>query len=114
MTLFKLIHLLAVLIWVNGIFFAHAVLRPSAAPPPATECGVPPFLQLGMGCSWRDTGHLICLYGGITRVACHVHIMLALGLVMMADTQAGHAESGAGVADCLHCGDRYGAVIGSG
>ena len=30
MTLFKLIHLLAVLIWVGGMFFAYVVLRPAA------------------------------------------------------------------------------------
>ena len=30
MALFKLIHLLAVLIWIGGMFFAYVVLRPAA------------------------------------------------------------------------------------
>ena len=30
MSLFKLLHLLAVLLWVGGMFFAHFILRPAA------------------------------------------------------------------------------------
>ena len=30
MTLFKLIHLISVVIWVGGMFFAYVVLRPAA------------------------------------------------------------------------------------
>ena len=31
MALFKLFHLLAVVVWVGGMFFAYMILRPSAA-----------------------------------------------------------------------------------
>jgi len=64
MTLFKLIHLLAVLIWVGGMFFTHLVLRPAAV-----ETLEPPqrlklldavfrrFFNWVWGRGRRDTGH---------------------------------------------------------
>jgi len=93
MTTFKLIHLLAVLIWVGGMFFAYVVLRPAAA-----EALEPPqrlrlwnavlrrfFNWVGgaIGAILITGLYLIYQYGSITHVARHVHIMLALGLVMM-------------------------------
>lgn len=93
MTPFKLIHLLAVLVWVGGMFFAYVVLRPAAA-----EALEPPQrLRLWNAVlrrffNWAGgaigailiTGfYLIYQYGGITHVASHVHIMLVLGLLMM-------------------------------
>jgi len=93
MTTFKLIHLLAVLIWVGGMFFAYVVLRPAAA-----ETLEPPqrlrlwnavlrrfFNWVGgaIGAILITGFYLIYQYGSITHVARHVHIMLALGLVMM-------------------------------
>ena len=93
MTPFKLIHLLAVLVWVGGMFFAYVVLRPAAA-----EALEPPQrLRLWNAVlrrffNWAGgaigailiTGfYLIYQYGSITHVASHVHIMLALGLLMM-------------------------------
>ena len=93
MTPFKLIHLLAVLIWVGGMFFAYVVLRPAAA-----EALEPPqrlrlwnaVLRRFFNWVWAAicvilvTGlYLIYQYGGIAHVARHVHIMLALGLLMM-------------------------------
>lgn len=94
MTLFKLIHLLAVLIWVGGMFFAYVVLRPAAVE--ALEA--PQRLRLWdavlrrfFNWVWVAVGtilvtglYLIYLYGGIAHVAYHVHLMLALGLLMMA------------------------------
>lgn len=94
MTLFKLIHLLAVLIWVGGMFFAHLVLRPAAAE--ALEA--PQRLRLleavfrrFFNWVWGASGtilvtgfYLAYLYGGIAHTARHIHIMLALGLAMMA------------------------------
>ncbi|MCR4297605.1 MAG: CopD family protein [Gallionella sp.] len=94
MTPFKLIHLLAVLIWVGGMFFAHLVLRPAAVE--ALE--LPQRLRLWDAvlrrffnwvwaaiCVILVTGlYLIYQYGGIAHVARHVHIMLASGLAMMA------------------------------
>jgi len=93
MTPFKLIHLLAVLIWVGGMFFAYVVLRPAAA-----EALEPPqrlrlwnaVLRRFFNGVWSAIGvilvtglYLIYQYGSITHVARHVHIMLGLGLVMM-------------------------------
>ena len=93
MTPFKLIHLLAVLIWVGGMFFAYVVLRPAAG-----EALEPPqrlrlwnaVLRRFFNWVWAAicvilvTGfYLTYQYGGIAHVARHVHIMLALGLLMM-------------------------------
>lgn len=93
MTPFKLIHLLAVLVWVGGMFFAYMVLRPAAG-----EALEPPermrlwnavlrrfFNWVGgaIGAILITGFYLIYQFGGITHVASHVHIMLALGLMMM-------------------------------
>lgn len=93
MTLFKLIHLLAVLIWVGGMFFAYVVLRPSAVevlePPQRLRLWDAVFRRF-LNWVWGAVGvllvsglYMVYLYGGIAHVARHVHIMLALGLVMM-------------------------------
>ena len=94
MTLFKLIHLLAVLIWVGGMFFTHAVLRPSAAEtlePPQRLRLLDAVFRRFFNWIWGAVGailvtglYLIYLHGGIAHAARHVQIMLALGLVMMA------------------------------
>ena len=94
MTLFKLIHLLAVLIWVGGMFFAYVVLRPAAVealePPQRLRLWDAVFRRF-FNWVWIAAGailvtgfYLIYLYGGIAHTARHVHIMLALGLAMMA------------------------------
>src|SRR5574340_616142 len=94
MTLFKLIHLFAVLIWVGGMFFAHMVLRPAAAEtldPPLRLRLLEAVFRRFFNWVWGATGailvtgfYLMYLYGGIAHTARHVHIMLALGLAMMA------------------------------
>lgn len=92
MTLFKLIHLLAVLVWVGGMFFAYMVLRPAAV----DVLQPPERLRL-----WNDVFHrffnwvwgavllilatglyMIYQYGGMAHAPVFVHIMLLLGLVM--------------------------------
>ncbi|MDP1996099.1 MAG: CopD family protein [Gallionella sp.] len=93
MTPFKLIHLLAVLIWVGGMFFAHLVLRPAAVEalqPPERMRLWNAVLRRFFNWVWVAIGailvtglYLIYLSGGITHVARHVHIMLVLGLLMM-------------------------------
>jgi len=93
MALFKIIYLLAVLIWVGGMFFAYVVLRQ------ATAEALDPSQRLRLWAAvlhrffnwvWAAVGiilitgfYLIYLYGGIAHVSRHVHAMLALGLVMM-------------------------------
>lgn len=93
MTLFKLIHLLAALVWVGGMFFAYAVLRPAAveALQPSERMRLwNAVLRRFFNWVWAAIGvilitgfYLIYQYGGIAHVARHVHIMLASGLVMM-------------------------------
>lgn len=89
------LHLLATLIWVGGMFFAFVCLRPSLA---ATE---PPVERLRL---WRRVfarffpwvwlsivSLLISGFwmvfkplGGFANAGTHVHIMMTVGLVMMA------------------------------
>jgi uncharacterized membrane protein len=93
MTLFKLIHLLAVLIWVGGMFFAYVVLRPAAVdvlePPQRLSLWNVVFRRFfvwvwGAVAALLVSGfYLIYLYGGLAHVARHIHIMLAMGLLMM-------------------------------
>lgn len=94
MTLLKLIHLLAALIWVGGMFFAYVVLRPAAVavldPPQRLRLWDAVFLRF-FNWVWGAVAvllvsglYMVYLYGGIAHVARHVHIMLILGLAMMA------------------------------
>lgn len=93
MTLFKLIHLLAALIWVGGMFFAYVVLRPAAVevlePPQRLRLWEVVFRRFfvwvwGAVATLLASGlYLVYLYGGIAHVARHIHIMLAMGLAMM-------------------------------
>lgn len=93
MTLFKLIHLLAALIWVGGMFFAYVVLRPVAVevlePPQRLRLWDAVFRRFfnwvwGAVAALLVSGlYMIYLYGGMAHVARHVHIMLVLGLAMM-------------------------------
>lgn len=93
MALFKFIHLIAVLIWVGGMFFAYMVLRPATAEAldlPQRMNLWSAALRLFFNWVWGSVGvilitgfYLIYLYGGIAHVSRHVHTMLALGLVMM-------------------------------
>lgn len=93
MPLFKLIHLLAVLVWVGGMFFAYVVLRPAAVetldPPQRLRLWDAVFRRFFQWV-WGAAGALLVsglymtyLYGGMAHVARHVHIMLVLGLAMM-------------------------------
>lgn len=85
-----LIHLLAVIVWVGGMFFAHVCLRPVAAaqlPPPQRL----PLLVAVLGRFFAAVGvALLLLWGsGLVRFAqvgaaipAHWHAMLGLGSVM--------------------------------
>ncbi|OIR17441.1 copper resistance protein D [mine drainage metagenome] len=93
MTLFKLIHLVAVLIWVGGMFFAYVVLRPAAVdvlqPPERLRLWNNVFRRFfnwvwGAVAAILASGlYMIYLYGGMSGVPRFVHIMLLLGLIMM-------------------------------
>jgi uncharacterized membrane protein len=88
-----LVHILAAVIWVGGMFFAHQMLRPAAA-------GLEPAQRLPL---WRRVfarffpwvwASIIALlasgfamviwgFGGFAFVGAHVHVMMAIGIVMM-------------------------------
>ena len=93
MALFNLLHILAVVIWVGGMFFAYMVLRPSALevlPPPERLrlwdrvftrffrwVWLAIFLLLVSGF------YMIYLLGGIAHAPHYVHWMLLLGIAMV-------------------------------
>jgi len=94
MAFFKLIHLLAALVWVGGMFFAYVVLRPAAVevlePPQRLRLWDAVFLRF-FRWVWAAVGvllvsgfYMIFLYGGFFSAPSHVYVMLALGLAMMA------------------------------
>ncbi len=90
---FKLLHLLSVLIWVGGMFFAYVLLRPAIVetlePPQRLRLWNAVFRRFFIWV-WgtiatlviSGTG-LIVLYGGMTQVAPHVHLMLLLAMIMI-------------------------------
>ncbi len=93
MAILKLLHILSIVIWVGGMFFAYMVLRPSAAailqPPERLQLWDDVFkrffrwvwltvaLVLGSGL------FMIMLYGGMALVPRYIHVMLLLGIVMI-------------------------------
>src|SRR5512135_1558720 len=92
MTLFKLIHLISVLIWVGGMFFAYMVLRPAAVdvlqPPERLRLWNNVFSRF-FNWVWGAVGlilatgfYMIYQYGGMAHAPHYVHVMLLLGLVM--------------------------------
>lgn len=93
MTFFKLLHLLAVLIWVGGMFFAYVVLRPAAVdvlqPPERLRLWDNVFHRFfkwvwgAIGTILATGLYMIYQYGGMAHVARYIHVMLLLGLVMM-------------------------------
>ncbi len=89
-----LLHMLAAVAWVGGMFFAYMVLRPVAA----TQLEPPQRLTLWAGVLGRffpwvfaaittilATGYWMALvfFGGFDAVGLHVHIMVWSGNVMM-------------------------------
>lgn len=93
MQLARWLHLLGVVVWVGGMFFAHVALRPSVqalAPPerlPLLSATLTRFLAwvaaavlaiLGSGLT------MIALLGGVAAVGRYVHVMAGIGIVMIA------------------------------
>lgn len=93
MLFLKLFHLLAVLIWVGGMFFAYVVLRPAAVevlqPPERLRLWNNVFARffvwvwLAIAVLLLTGLVMISLYGGMAHVGRYVHIMLTSGLGMM-------------------------------
>ena len=85
------LHLLATVVWVGGMFFAHVALRPAAAalaPPvrlPLISAALAIFLMWAGAAvvTILATGFMmIFARGGFTSVGGSVHVMAVLGLVM--------------------------------
>lgn len=93
MNIALLLHVLAVVIWVGGMFFAYAALRPIAA----SQLEPPVRLKLWIGVFgkffpwvWVSiivillTGFwIIGLYGGFKGLPLHINVMMASGIIMM-------------------------------
>ena len=87
------LHVLSVVIWVGGMFFAHQCLRPVAA----SRLEPPLRLRLWVGVFGRffpwvwgcvltilasGLWMIFSVYGGMGGLALHVHLMFGMGLVM--------------------------------
>ncbi len=89
-----MIHVLSALIWVGGMFFAFVVLRPAVVevlePPQRLNLWVNVFRRffvwvwVAIAILVVSGFYIIYLYGGFSSVPKHVHIMLTLGVVMIA------------------------------
>ncbi|WJW75840.1 CopD family protein [Thiohalobacter sp. IOR34] len=88
------LHLLAALVWVGGMFFAHQVLRPVAV----ARLEPPQRLPLWIGVFSRffpwvwlavillpATGYwmVFAVFGGMGAVGLHVHLMQGIGWLMI-------------------------------
>jgi len=92
MVFYKLIHVLAVTLWVGGMFFAYMVLRPAAVdvlqPPERLQLWDKAFKLFfnwvwGLVYLFLTSGfYMVYLFGGLLRVPPYIYMMLALGLVM--------------------------------
>lgn len=93
MALMKLIHILSVVVWVGGMFFAYMVLRPSAAealqPPERLSLWNKVFSRF-FNWVWLFSLTTVCsglamiyLYGGTAHLPLHIHIMLLAGSSML-------------------------------
>jgi uncharacterized membrane protein len=87
------LHLLSIVVWVGGMFFAHVALRPAlqSLPPPLRLPLVASTLATFLGwvaaavATMIVTGaFMIVALGGLGRTGQHVHLMTALGVVMSA------------------------------
>ncbi len=92
LSVMKMIHLLAVVVWVGGMFFAYVVLRPSAAkvlqPPERLRLWDKAF-NLFFNWVWFaiflilvSGFYMIYIYGGFAHIRLYINLMLILGIVM--------------------------------
>ena len=88
------LHVLAAIIWVGGMFFAHQALRPAAAqvldPPLRLQLWVQVFKRFFVWV-WISvisillTGYwmIFGFYGGFSNLGMHIHIMHGSGILMV-------------------------------
>jgi uncharacterized membrane protein len=87
------LHILAAVIWVGGMFFALLVLRPSTGPldPPTRLALWQRVLSRFFAWVWLSVAVLLVSgfamiilgFGGFAAVGRYVHIMMAVGILMM-------------------------------
>lgn len=93
LSLMKLIHLLSIVVWVGGMFFAYVVLRPSAAevlqPPERLRLWDKVFKQffnwvwLAVFVVLVSGFYMIYLRGGFAGLPMYINLMLLLGIAMV-------------------------------
>lgn len=86
------LHILAVIIWIGGMFFAHFVLRPVVNQLLDLESRLTflatvfakffAFVWVSIILLWLTGITTIILQGGMGQVPPHVHVMLGIGAVM--------------------------------
>lgn len=86
------LHLLGVVVWIGGMFFAHMALRPAAQalPPPqrlpllaATLTRFVQWVAVAIVAILGSGIALIAMVGGMAQVGWWVHAMTGLGILMM-------------------------------
>lgn len=88
------LHILSAVIWVGGMFFAYAALRPVAGSLLEAPTRLALWSQVFQRFfPWVWTASIVLLasglwmiiafFGGMAAVGIHIHIMLTLGLVMI-------------------------------
>ncbi|BAP56827.1 hypothetical protein THII_2530 [Thioploca ingrica] len=92
LTIALTLHLLAVVVWVGGMFFAHMILRPTAAellePPLRFPLLLKVFTRfflwvwIAVILLWLTGLWIIWDYGGLSPMDIHIHIMLNLAGIM--------------------------------
>ena len=93
MEIARLLHVLGVVIWVGGMFFAYMTLRPAAAallePPqrlPLWQATLSRFFTwvwIAVALIVASSVWMLMSLGGMQGVGIYVHAMLAIGVVMM-------------------------------
>lgn len=88
------LHLLAAVVWVGGMFFAHMALRPSVEmlPPPQRLPLLVETLRRFFAWVWvaivvlLASGYtmILTVFGGFADLGVHINLMQAIGWVMMA------------------------------
>jgi uncharacterized membrane protein len=94
MTIGLVVHVLGAIVWVGGMFFAYVVLRPVAGelePGPRLALWRVVFTRFFpwvwasiLGLLASGYGMVMFGFGGFATAGIHVHVMQAIGLVMVA------------------------------
>ena len=94
MEIARFLHVIGVVIWVGGMFFAYMTLRPAAAallePPqrlPLWQATLSRFFTwvwIAVALIIVSSAWMLVALGGMKSVGVYVHVMLAIGVVMMA------------------------------